>query len=434
MLKPSPQFIICIQPFRQIHLSTLHLKKAIFKPKIARTKPVKTPSNLALDNFDFYYGPLFGEQWPSIRLGLLTPNKFVAVLNRFSTDFEVNESILQSMGTKNIMDYLIAGKDLSDTKIESKKNKVLKKPLRDIEGDVWSEEEVYGNKVEEASKGQDEEGSENVDTRLEGGLYEFKQPSETYTMGKLNLPAVKTPKKKSLDTIEVTGVERFHGNLLQKEDFLVYPRSLRLYCYSKGSLSDFPAPLKDKKDISILKKPLRDIEGDVWSMGIKVTGVERFQVLKKANFLVYPRSFRLYCFLKGRLSDFPAIIKDKKYISSWWLLDVGSIFPVQALDLQAGDNVLNICSAPGRKSLLIAQTELFDKLICTDVKFSRIEEASKIIIKRHDFSIFWLLMLFDHLKLVVQWFVQRVHFYQCKMIAENADVIAEQEFGIKCIE
>lgn len=46
------------------------------------------------------------------------------------------------------------------------------------------------------------EGSENVDTRLEGGLYEFKQPSETYTMGKLNIPADKTPKKKSLDTIE----------------------------------------------------------------------------------------------------------------------------------------------------------------------------------------------------------------------------------------
>lgn len=44
---------------------------------------------LALDNFDFYYGPLFTNKWPSIRLGLLMPNKFAAVVNRFSSSFEV---------------------------------------------------------------------------------------------------------------------------------------------------------------------------------------------------------------------------------------------------------------------------------------------------------------------------------------------------------
>jgi hypothetical protein len=46
---------------------------------------------LALDHFDFYYKPLYGggELWPSVRLGLLTPNKFIAVLNRFSVSFEV---------------------------------------------------------------------------------------------------------------------------------------------------------------------------------------------------------------------------------------------------------------------------------------------------------------------------------------------------------
>lgn len=97
--------------------------------------------------------------------------------------------------------------------------------------------------------------------------------------------------------------------MLQKEDLLVYPRSLRLYCYSKGSLSDFPAPLKDKKDISS----------------------------KKLFFLL----ILLYIFI------------------GWWLLDGGSIIPVLALDLQAGDNVLDMCSAPGGKSLLIAQTGLF---------------------------------------------------------------------------
>jgi hypothetical protein len=42
---------------------------------------VKTPTTQALDHFDFYYGPMFGSRWPSVRLGLLSPKKFVAVLN-----------------------------------------------------------------------------------------------------------------------------------------------------------------------------------------------------------------------------------------------------------------------------------------------------------------------------------------------------------------
>jgi len=46
-------------------------------------------SILTIDNFDFYYGPLFTNKWPSIRLGLLMPNKFAAVVNRFSSSFEV---------------------------------------------------------------------------------------------------------------------------------------------------------------------------------------------------------------------------------------------------------------------------------------------------------------------------------------------------------
>jgi hypothetical protein len=45
---------------------------------------------LAIDNFDFYYAPLFGKKWSSIRLGLLMPNKFAAVINRYSEGFEVN--------------------------------------------------------------------------------------------------------------------------------------------------------------------------------------------------------------------------------------------------------------------------------------------------------------------------------------------------------
>lgn len=60
-------------------------KSAKFKRKIARSLPLKSPTALALDHFDFYYGPLFGKQWPSVRLGLLSPHKYIAVANIFSS-------------------------------------------------------------------------------------------------------------------------------------------------------------------------------------------------------------------------------------------------------------------------------------------------------------------------------------------------------------
>ncbi|KAI1715297.1 5-methylcytosine rRNA methyltransferase NSUN4 [Ditylenchus destructor] len=75
-----------------------------FKPNIAKTKPLKSPTMLALDHFDFYYAPLFDKRWPSVRLGLLTPNKFVATVNRFSKDFEMSQRVLRNIGTIDLME------------------------------------------------------------------------------------------------------------------------------------------------------------------------------------------------------------------------------------------------------------------------------------------------------------------------------------------
>lgn len=50
----------------------------------------------------------------------------------------------------------------------------------------------------------------------------------------------------------------------------------------------------------------------------------------------------------------------------------GSILPVLALDLQAGDRVLDACAAPGGKSLLMLQTLLPGLVISNDIQESRI--------------------------------------------------------------
>lgn len=91
-------------------VQAVRLKTRHFKPKIAAVRSQKTPSMLALDHFDFYYGPLYGpKHWPSIRLGLLNPNKFIAVLNRLSEDVEANEAILRELSTVNVIEMLTQG-------------------------------------------------------------------------------------------------------------------------------------------------------------------------------------------------------------------------------------------------------------------------------------------------------------------------------------
>lgn len=100
-----------LRRFRAPSILAVRTKTQRFKAKIAPTRQAKTPSMLAMDHFDFYYGPLYGpKHWPSIRLGLLSPNKFVAVLNRLSTDLSMNEAILRDLSTIEIIEQLTAGK------------------------------------------------------------------------------------------------------------------------------------------------------------------------------------------------------------------------------------------------------------------------------------------------------------------------------------
>lgn len=50
-------------------------------------------------------------------------------------------------------------------------------------------------------------------------------------------------------------------------------------------------------------------------------------------------------------------------IADYYLMDGGSLLPVLALGVNPGDRVLDMCAAPGGKSLLILQT-LFPGLYC----------------------------------------------------------------------
>lgn len=66
-------------------------------------------------------------------------------------------------------------------------------------------------------------------------------------------------------------------------------------------------------------------------------------------------------------------------VLSHYLMDGASILPPLLLDVKPGDRVLDACSAPGGKSLLMLQTLYPDQLICNDVMESRVNRIRKVM-------------------------------------------------------
>lgn len=60
-------------------------------------------------------------------------------------------------------------------------------------------------------------------------------------------------------------------------------------------------------------------------------------------------------------------------------MDGGSILPVLALDLKPGDTMLDMCAAPGGKSLVALQTLYPRVLVCNDVKLSRLNDLDGVM-------------------------------------------------------
>lgn len=67
------------------------------------------------------------------------------------------------------------------------------------------------------------------------------------------------------------------------------------------------------------------------------------------------------------------------FFSDYYLMDGASILPVLALDVQPGDHVLDMCSAPGGKALAILQTLHPKLLVCNDLSTSRVNRIHKVL-------------------------------------------------------
>uniref|UniRef100_A0A673FPK4 5-cytosine rRNA methyltransferase NSUN4 n=1 Tax=Sinocyclocheilus rhinocerous TaxID=307959 RepID=A0A673FPK4_9TELE len=76
-------------------------------------------------------------------------------------------------------------------------------------------------------------------------------------------------------------------------------------------------------------------------------------------------------FPKGDISRFKPARPDSSGILGYYLLDAASVLPVLALDVQPGHTVLDLCAAPGGKTLALLQTHSVNYLWANDLSGSR---------------------------------------------------------------
>ncbi|XP_061488856.1 5-methylcytosine rRNA methyltransferase NSUN4 isoform X2 [Rhineura floridana] len=82
-------------------------------------------------------------------------------------------------------------------------------------------------------------------------------------------------------------------------------------------------------------------------------------------------NIKCYTFPKGDISLFHPARPDILGILGYYLLDAASVLPVLALNVQPDDLVLDLCAAPGGKTLALLQTGCCRKLAANDLSVSR---------------------------------------------------------------
>ncbi|KAM6217551.1 5-cytosine rRNA methyltransferase NSUN4 isoform 3-T3 [Rhynchocyon petersi] len=93
----------------------------------------------------------------------------------------------------------------------------------------------------------------------------------------------------------------------------------------------------------------------------------------------YSPNLRCFTFAKGDVSRFPRARLGSLGILDYYLMDASSLLPVLALGLQPGDTVLDLCAAPGGKTLALLQTGCCANLAANDVSTSRTGRLQKVL-------------------------------------------------------
>ncbi|NXE86180.1 NSUN4 methyltransferase, partial [Menura novaehollandiae] len=88
---------------------------------------------------------------------------------------------------------------------------------------------------------------------------------------------------------------------------------------------------------------------------------------------------RCYTFPRGDITRFRPARPDALGLLDYYLMDAASLLPVLALNVQPDDFVLDLCAAPGGKTLALLQTGFCGHLAANDVSVSRTKRLYQIL-------------------------------------------------------
>nr|XP_023671594.1 5-methylcytosine rRNA methyltransferase NSUN4 [Paramormyrops kingsleyae] len=106
---------------------------------------------------------------------------------------------------------------------------------------------------------------------------------------------------------------------------------------------------------------------------------DRAEADQAEDVLKFSPGIQCFVFPKSDTSRFRPARPDSSGVLGYYLLDAASILPVLALDVQEGHSVLDLCAAPGGKTLALLQTHAIKKLTVNDLSDSRLKRLRRML-------------------------------------------------------
>ena len=183
---------------------------------------MKPPSALALQYFDTYYKPVYGPLWPSMRIALLSQQKYCALINNFADSDSALISLIES-GADDFVHNVVT----SDTNAAENTEQTSS---------------LSSNDASDDSALEDRDGTEphKEISNLQNDLYEFM------------------PVKRVMSEKEELQREEMQQGFYRPSEFEVkvqpddahfqLPPHLKACVHARGNVSLFPTPRKDNAD------------------------------------------------------------------------------------------------------------------------------------------------------------------------------------------
>lgn len=327
---------------RAAHIPVLF---SIRKSSLSKSKSL-TACNRALEYYDVTYRNVYGGQWPHIRVGLLTKHKYVAIVNNYTPKFEQHVQKFKEMGC------IDAGKqyraNCADVEAERQQKELLKLIPTNTK------------RIDDGSKGaHDARPPIREMTDDERAALERKPPSPLYPE--------EYRQRSEQDTNYVADRPSSDRVVLPQEHFEEELQSQTLHDHVPATnlkgLEEYTDEHSVFRKFHISTKP---------GEGNAVTFQDSDALLR------WPDMLTVLAFPRSDTSRFPK--PDMEHgLYDHFAMCGSSLLPVLLLGMEPGDSVLDMCAAPGGKSLAMLQTCYPGLLQSNDQSRARVQRVKSVI-------------------------------------------------------